>query len=326
MDEQRAIFDEAYSLFTTEPTESTRRRQDAMARWIVDALDGFRPASVLELGCGDGSLLEALEAAVPGVTFRGVEPAPRSVAEATRRGVAVSTGFAEALSTGGAADLCLSVNVIEHVARPVDFLRSMRDAVTAGGQVAVICPDGDVPNYELLFYDHLYSMGRNALESLCARAGLVTLRTQKAPAALGPFHMVVARPALDHETPQPIVDPDDVRIAEAKDSYMVTWSRLEGILRERVGGAAPIVVFGNGDIAALLRLYAPAVWDMVDACAVDGRPATARFLDRRLRSYESLPAASVILLGVRPGNHEAVARRLTGDGHRVVRWDDVVAA
>ncbi|HKS22200.1 MAG TPA: class I SAM-dependent methyltransferase [Thermoanaerobaculia bacterium] len=325
MDQQRAIFDEAYSLFTTEPTESTRKRQDAMAGWIVDALDGFRPASVLELGCGDGSLLEALGAALPGVSLRGVEPAPRSVAEATRRGVAVSTGFAEALATGG-ADLCLSVNVIEHVAGPVDFLRSMRDAVSAGGQVAVICPDGDVPNYELLFYDHLYSMGRNALQSLCARAGLVTLRTQKAPAALGPFHMVVARPAHDDETPQPIVDPDDVRVAEAKDSYMVTWSRLEGILRERVDGAAPIVVFGNGDIAALLRLYAPAVWDRVDACAVDGRPAADRFLDRRLRSYESLPAASVILLGVRPGNHEAVARRLTGDGHRVVRWDDVVAA
>ncbi len=325
LDQQRAIFDEAYSLVAGAPTAFVRERQEALTAWVAAALAGFRPASVLELGCGDGSLLEALGASWPSVSLRGVEPAPRSVAEARRRGIEVSAGFAEALAVG-VADLCISVNVLEHVPGPMDFLRSMCNAVATEGRVVVVCPDGDLPNYELLFYDHLYSFGRHALEALCARAGLVALRTEKAPAALGPFHLVVARPARDWETPQPAIDPEGSRVAAAKDAYLTVWSRLEDALSERVGGATRIVVFGNGDVAALLRLYAPAVWARVTACVVDGEPTVDRFLDRPLHGYGSLTDPGVIVLGVRPGNHDIVARRLAGDGHRVVRWDDVVTA
>ena len=326
LDEQRGIFDDAYSFVAGPPTEFVRRRQAALTTWMAGALAGFRPASVLELGCGDGSLLEALGVAWPGVSLRGVEPAARSVAEARRRGVQVSTGFAETLAFDGGADLCLSVNVLEHVPGPVEFLRSMRNAVSIDGRVVVVCPDGDIPNYELLIYDHLYSFGRHALEALCARAGLVALRTEKAPAVLGPFHMVVARPARDGETPQSAIDPEGSRVAAAKDAYLTLWSRLEDVLSERVGGATRIVMFGNGDVAALLRLYAPAVWALVAACVVDGEPDVDRFLDRPLYGYGSLSEPSVIVLGVRPGNHDIVATRLVGDGHRVVRWDDVVTA
>src|SRR4029077_3446920 len=98
------------------------------------------------------------------------------------------------------------------------------------------------------------------------------------------------------------------------------------ILRERIAGAASVVVFGNGDIAALLRIYAPAVWARAAACVVDGEPVANCFIDRPLRRYGSLPVPIVIVLGVRPGNHDVVARRLAADGHRVVRWDDVVSA
>jgi hypothetical protein len=45
-----------------------------------------------------------------------------------------------------------------------------------------------------------------------------------------------------------------------------------------------------------------------------------------LRPYSSLPQGSSIVLGVRPGHHDAVACRLADNGHRVVRWNDVVAA
>ena len=189
-----------------------------------------------------------------------------------------------------------------------------------------LCPDGDVPNYELLFYDHLYSLGRNALETLCARSKLAVLRTQKAPTTLGPFQIMVARPMRDGEQPQPAIEPEDDHIVAAKDDYLVTWSRLEGILGERIGGATSIVVFGNGDVAALLRVYAPAVFALAAACVIDGEPTVDCFFDLPLRSYSSLRSPRVIVLGIRPGNQDGVARRLNADGHRVVRWDDVVPA
>ena len=321
---QRAIFGDDYSLFVQQPTKAIRERQARLAAWILETLDDFRFESVFEVGSGDGSLLEALRDLVPAVTLGGIDPAPRAVTRARSRGLSVTTGFAEDIAWQR-TDLCLSVNVIEHAANPMDFLRSMRRSVSPGGRILVVCPDGDVPNYELLFYDHLYSLDSHSLASLCARSELIAMQIRKAPTSLGPFHMLVARPATE-EKPQATINSPNITLTEAKASYLRAWSCLEDILLERVGNAERVVVFGNSDVAALLRVYAPKLWTLVQACVVDGEPGADCFVDRPLRAYGSLPQGSLIVLGVRPGNHEAVAGRLTHDGHRVVRWDDVIAA
>lgn len=321
---QRAVFGDEYSLHAHQANEHVRRRQAAVAEWILGSVGYFRVGSVLEVGCGDGSLLKALNSLLPEASFVGVEPAPQSVLQAQRRGFSVTQGFAEDISQH-AADLCLSVNVIEHVPNSADFLRSMRRAISTGGRVVVVCPDGDFPNYELLFYDHLYSLESHSLASLCARAGLIALQLKKAPSSLGPFQMVVARPAQAEEPEAPIHRANGALIA-AKASYLRAWSTLDQVLLERVGNASRIAVFGNSDIAALLRIYAPSLWAQVEACVIDAEPIADRFIDRPLRLCSSLPQGSTIVLGVRPGNHETIASRLTSDGYRVVRWDDVIAA
>jgi SAM-dependent methyltransferase len=321
---QRAIFCDDYSLFAEHATEHVRERQARLAAWILGALGDFRVGSAFEVGCGDGSLLEALNGLLPAASFGGIDPAPRSVTQAQRRGISVTTGFSEDISEHS-ADLCLSVNVIEHVPNTVEFLRSMRRSVSTDGRIVVVCPDGDVPNYELLFYDHLYSFESHSLASLCARADLIALQMKKAPPNLGPFQMVVARPAKD-ENPQAPITPASGALTAAKASYLRAWSRLENVLLERVGSADHIAVFGNSDVAALLRIYAPSLWACVEVCVIDSEPTADRFIDRPLRPCNSLPPGSSIVLGVRPGNHDAVACRLACKGYRVVRWDDILAA
>lgn len=324
-DEQRAVFDQAYSLFAEAPTEHMRRRQAAIAQWIIDLLGASSPTKILEFGSGDGSLLEAFAAALPGASVRGVEPAPAAVKEARRRGIEVARGFAEDLPVG-TADLCLSVNVIEHVSQPLAFLLSMRKSVVYDGLVIVACPDGDIPNYELLFHDHIFSFNRSALDVLFARAGLVVLKSEKAPPSIGPFQIVLARRARDGEAGLQTIDRDGLRVAALKDTYLTAWSNLEDTLLTRMGDAERVFMFGNSDVTALLRVYAPAVWAATEACIIDGNPAAGSFLDRPLRSYGSLTKSQTFILGVRPGSQDAVARRLVQDGHRVVQWNDVVEA
>jgi len=322
--EQYVIFGDDYSLFAQQPTEHVRERQARLAAWILEAVGDLRLGRIFEVGCGDGSLLEALSGLGPAASCGGIDPAPQSVAQAQRRGLSVTAGFAEDISEHD-VNLCLSVNVIEHVPNPVECLRSMKCATSTDGRIVIVCPDGDIPNYELLFYDHLYSFDSHSLASLCARAGLIALQIRKAPPSLGPFQMVVARPATA-ERPRPGINSASVALTEAKASYLRAWSRLEEVLLERVGNADHILVFGNSDIAALLRVYAPSLWARVEACVVDGEPTADRFIDRPLRAYRSLPPGSSIVLGVRPGHHDTVARRLAQNGHRVVHWNDVIAA
>ena len=175
----------------------------------------------------------------------------------------------------------------------------------------------------MLFYDHLYSLSCTALRSLCEQAGLLPIAVKKAPRELGPFHLLHARRAEKSSVTTATFDPGDIAVGEAKDTYLRAWDNLDEALVTRVGGRKRISAFGNGDVAALLSLYAPRTWASVESCLVDGTPSASTFLSLPLRAYERSQRGPV-LLAVRPGNQESVANRLTGFGCEVIRWDDVI--
>lgn len=323
MDSHRTIFGADYSLFSNPPSVHSRRRQEAIAAWLHAVLGTLTPHSILEVGCGDGSLLEALGLYYPAATLRGIEPALRAAMQARSRGLDVSRGFDELVAAGGTVDFVVSVNVIEHTTSPLAFLQSLRGALRPDSELIVICPDGDVPNYELLFYDHLYSLGDTALRSFCLQAGLLPIAVKKAPRELGPFHLLHARLAEKKSIITATFGPGNIAVGEARDTYLRAWDNLDETLLARVGGRNRITAFGNGDVAALLSLYAPQTWVNVEACVVDGTPSVSTFLSLPLRAYEpSQPGP--FLLAVRPGSQEPVAHRLSGFGCEVIRWDDVI--
>jgi SAM-dependent methyltransferase len=323
IDSHRTIFGVDYALFSNLPSPHARRRQEAIAAWLHDMLGPATPRSILEVGCGDGTLLEALGLYYPAATRLGIEPALRAAMRARSRGIDVSRGFNELVATNGSVDLVVSVNVIEHTTSPLAFLQSLHGALQPDSELIVVCPDGDVPNYELLFYDHIYSIGRAALRSFCVQAGLLPVAIQRAPRELGPFHLLHARLAAKRSTMAATFDPGDLAVGEAKDDYLRRWDSLDETLLARIGDRTRIAAFGNGDVAALLSLYAPKTWANVEACVVDGAPAASTFLSLPLRALEPHQPGPV-LLAVRPGSQRSVADRLAGFGCEVIRWDDVI--
>jgi malonyl-CoA O-methyltransferase len=99
-----------------------------------------RPARVLDVGAGTGTLLARLEAALPGAALAGVDLAPgmARAARARATGAALSVGDAEALPFRAASfDLVLSTSTLQWLPRLEPALAEARRVVVPGGTVAV---------------------------------------------------------------------------------------------------------------------------------------------------------------------------------------------
>jgi SAM-dependent methyltransferase len=306
-----ADFADDYQLYAHAPGGAAeQRRQSAYAAWIARSVAA--PARVLDVGCGNGSLLLALREHWPAAELTGCDPSPESVSFAHAAGLTAWTGTAADLPADRRADLVVSVNVIEHTTDARAFVTGLAGALRDDGQLVVICPDGGRPGVELLIADHLSSFGPNHLESFAASAGLaISHRTSQ-----GGFQMVVvSRGAGIEQEP-----PDPCALFEGRRDYLLAWQKLDAGLAPRL--PHEVICFGAGETAGLLSAYAPDAWTRVTSCVTDvGGP---RFAGRPHVALDAAPRDATVLVGVRPQDQPAVAERLRTRFPCVVTWYDLV--
>lgn len=97
---------------------------------IAGRVRPFGPATLLDAGCGEGFVAEALAARLPGVAITGVDVDDAAVAFARARshgGVAYGVASLDALPFGdGAFDVVVCTEVLEHLAAPDRALFELR--------------------------------------------------------------------------------------------------------------------------------------------------------------------------------------------------------
>ncbi len=264
------------------------------------------PASCFEAGSGNGSLLLALREYWKGTALAGVEPAPGAAAAARRAGLDVTTGFLEeADARQPRAALALSINVIEHTPDPRAFLRAL---ASHGDRVAVVCPDGSVPNSELLFGDHLHSFHAEHLAAFAHAEGLRVDAIERAPATTRIFSNDFGKSHDDRFTRAGAAP---ARRRTASVPFVLAFASTSALIA-RINGAR-VAAFGAGEAAGLLRAYAPQAWSQVAMCAVDA-PDIEHFGDLAVVDARTLEPGP-ILLAVRPGVQQALGERLAARGH-----------
>jgi SAM-dependent methyltransferase len=315
------LFTHGYALYAHGPDdERDQARQEQYAAWIVAALEDRQPHQLLDVGCGNGSLLRALGRLWPSTTLMGCDLSRESVEYGRRSGLTLWARPAAGLPPDVRVDLAITVNVIEHTADPLSFLISLRERLSPGGLLVLVCPDGAVADVELLVADHVHSFARPHLERLFGRASLGVRAWKAAPEALGAFQMVVAAPDACPSVGSSFEPPDDMIGAKAR--YLDRWARLDVNLVARLD-SRPVTCFGLGETAGLLRAYAPRVWQRVRACTAD-RLAGPSFDDVPAIALAELPPDEPLLVGVRPRDQARVAAALRRRFSTVVTWYDLV--
>lgn len=115
-------------------------------RHVVSVIDDLAPASVIDVGCGDGRLLNMLGDA-PDRRLVGVDLSPRAIAFARAFGTGAFFEVADAAEIDERFDVVTAIEVLEHVpdADESAFCRSLRDLVAPGGSLIVSVPSIVLP-------------------------------------------------------------------------------------------------------------------------------------------------------------------------------------
>ncbi len=98
------------------------------ARQVLEMLRGWQPASVCEVGCGAGAILYELHKRLPASRMVGYEIAPAALQIAERySSERLTFRLQDAAADPERFELMLLMDVIEHVADPIGFLRGLRE-------------------------------------------------------------------------------------------------------------------------------------------------------------------------------------------------------
>jgi len=116
--------------------------QDDMQRFTLDVLGSntLRNMSMLDVGCGVGSLLD-MTRSISGSQI-GIEPCAPYLESLTKRGYRVFPSLSDAVKDNvKGIDWAFSIQVIEHVDNPREFLEEILSLLKPGGKVLISTPN-----------------------------------------------------------------------------------------------------------------------------------------------------------------------------------------
>jgi SAM-dependent methyltransferase len=151
-------------------------RRRAVLPLVAQALSGCERPRVLEVGCGTGGNLAALERELPRVRALGLDVDPGALALCAGRGLGASLVRADGTRlplADGSVDLILALDVIEHFDDEAALLREFRRVLAAGGRLVASVPAYPAlwsPHDAFLHHRRRYRSGQ--LERALERSGL----------------------------------------------------------------------------------------------------------------------------------------------------------
>lgn len=153
---------------------------------LAKKMRSYAPASVLDIGCNDGTLLSFI--APTGVRVLGVEPARAIASIARRRGIPVITDFfgercAGAIKkTYGTFDIVTVTHALANIPDLADFFRGVQAVLAPRGTLILevasfddMCKTGAVDS---VYHEHYWYFSRTSLRRVLGDAGFFLARIQ----------------------------------------------------------------------------------------------------------------------------------------------------
>ena len=154
----------------------------SMGRRLTEVQMHFAPdMNVLDVGCGDGLLLETICKQF-GCSGKGIDVDERRIATARKRSTHATfeCELFDAAKVDRKYDVLLCSAVLEHVVDPVDFLSQLHGALRERGSLFLLTPNARSLNYRLLrswwrellsIGEHIYLFTPESLELCAGKAG-----------------------------------------------------------------------------------------------------------------------------------------------------------
>jgi len=136
------VLNELYSQLVDDDYVGSQSGRSIQMRWLVELVRRYHPAAKTALDVGAAAGLLVSESRKQGLDSIGVEPSHSLVEVAHRNGQEVLQGVLPHPDLAGRRfDIVFLVDVIEHVAEPVELLRLCADHLAEDGILLVVTPD-----------------------------------------------------------------------------------------------------------------------------------------------------------------------------------------
>jgi SAM-dependent methyltransferase len=284
-------------------SEGVVERSKIVFDWIINCLQksGIEPGNlsrILEIGCGEGSVLQRFSSSFKNLECSGIEMNTKSAEIANRRKLTVAKGTYENIE--GEYDLIYSFAVIEHVPSPMDFLKKLKRHLKKGGVIVVAQPSQDYGSSDIFFSDHLYHFNSYHITRYGSLAGMKTLYYDNSHEYLQSFSMHV----FVHES-QP-VHIASISLNDSIENRINDFINEFHLIDKWIKKHPSIGVWGVGQKFVLLSAYT-ILSDIKVDFAIDDNPKRYGYMTNfpvltSTQITEEMLTSKGILFTFRPGN------------------------
>lgn len=151
-------------------------RSAQLVKKLASSLSLSESGTLLDIGCGNGSLLAAFGRINPGWDLAGAEFDNKHASDlaAIERFTKLHTGRIQKIEDR--FELISLIHTLEHIENPLPFLICVRKLLAKGGLVFIQVPNYRENPFELMTYDHASHFDVSTLTKLLGQAGLFPSR------------------------------------------------------------------------------------------------------------------------------------------------------
>ena len=299
----------------------SQARSKVILQKLFESLKMPDAGRLLDLGCGNGSLLASMQSVAPDWHLYGTEFDAKN--RQRIEGLAGVRGF----HAGDMRDLPWTsfdvitlIHLIEHIPDPASFLRTAATRLCSSGVICIECPNIEANPFDLVIFDHCTHFTTATLETSCRNAGLQVM--QSASDWVAKEISLVARQA-DCEA----LAATHTRHGQAGLETLQTHLRWLAALASGAQRAAHMPgsfgIFGTSIAAAWCQHQTGgAARFFVDE---DPDRVGREFMGKPILAVGSEPADGNVLLCLPDADAERVAARLNKNSRRYLRPADVMS-
>ncbi|MDQ2105451.1 class I SAM-dependent methyltransferase [Azospirillum isscasi] len=286
---------------------------------VLETLSPPDEGRLLDLGCGDGTLLRHAARLRPGWRLTGTD-----LGDHYRPAIEAIAGV-ERFHTGDLADLpgryglATALHVLEHVEGPEGFLRSVGKRLDPQGRLIVEVPDVEANPFDLLVVDHATHFSAATLSRSLRQAGFAVAlcRRDWIPREIS----AIAVPAGRGDGLEDAPPADPARARRLVEGHVRWLRRLRDETRARAedGGVG---LFGTSIAASWLagRLGTEHVRFFVDE---DPARAGTSYLGRPVLAPGDVPAGATVCMPMTPAMAAGIIGRSKGERFALIPPPDL---
>lgn len=180
------------------------------ARFVQETYDTYKtpgrmgPYRVLDIGCNDGSQLDAFRELV--WTTYGIDPAENLHPVSTSKGHEVICGFWDERTANALPNnfnVITSQNAFAHIPDPLGYLKIVKEKLADDGLMFISTSQADMvlnDEFDTIYHEHISFFNVKSMKALAQRAGLCLIDAIKTPIHGVSYIFVLAKKSVSHRT------------------------------------------------------------------------------------------------------------------------------